>query len=139
MRLSDSELQVINASASHESAHRQAPSVAVCVCENVCVSVGKRGKYLLGEDLKWWAWKDKHTLIWLGWTGRCVCVNSKICVCTPVPECVQYVCVSGWGYRSGWGLVQSERAPTQPPQVGFGQSSNKHQHEFLFSPLSSLV
>lgn len=36
------------------------------------------------------------------------------CVCAPVPECVQYECVSGWGYRSGWGLVRSVRQHSRP-------------------------
>ena len=66
----------------------------------------------------------------------CVCegvVKFVLCV-RSVPEWVQYVCVCGWlgvQERLGFG---AECAPTQPPQVGFGQSSNKHQHEFLFSP-----
>lgn len=64
----------------------------------------------------------------------CVCEGEvKICgVCALQYLSVYSTCVClGVQERLGFGVV---RAPTQPPQVGFGQSSNKHQHEFLFSP-----
>lgn len=57
------------------SAHRHPPTPPAPP-PSVCFSVGKKGKYLLWEDLNWWAGKDKHTLIWAGWTGMCVSLSS---------------------------------------------------------------
>lgn len=44
-----------------------------------------------------------------------VCVCSEICVvCVLKYLSVYSMCVSGWGYRSGWGLVQSARQRSHP-------------------------
>lgn len=60
--------------------------------------------------------------------------DGQVCmrVCAQVPERVQYVCVSGWGYRSGWGLVQSSRQGSHPRlDLGKAQINTNMNSSFL--------
>lgn len=53
--------------------------------------------------------RERQTHLDMGRVDRyvCVCVSSKICVvCAFESLSVYSMSVSGWGYRSGWGLVQ---------------------------------
>lgn len=78
VRASDSELQVINASASG-SQLKDAPPEGVCVC------VGKRGKYLPWEDLK--LCMETQTHLDKAKMDRYLCVRER----ESAAEGVQYV------------------------------------------------
>ncbi len=128
MRLSDSELQVINASASHTQPTDSPPSIAavcVCVCVNVCVCVCVCGKEreIPGLGGPKTVGRERQTHLDMARMDRysyvCVCVreSSKICLVCTLRYLSVYsmcVCVSAWGYRSGWGLVQSVCQRSRP-------------------------
>lgn len=80
----------------HTLSPQTAPSVAPVY---VCASVGKKGNTCSGRTCG----QGKTNTPWYGW-------ERQVCEC--VWQCT--VCLWLWGYRPGWGLVQSSRQCSRP-------------------------
>lgn len=91
VRLSDSEVQVINASASHTQPTDTPPPYSSCACVCAC-GHGREIPALGGPKM---VGRERQTHLDMARIDRYASVYST--------------CVTGWGYRSGWGLVQSAR------------------------------